>query len=56
MTPSAIDTLLDRLDAAARATNYPPQGLPIWGDYSRREEFRLIVQHWLLETAPEAQR
>lgn len=56
MTPAAIDALLDRLDAAARASQYPPLGLPIWGDYSRREEFRLIVQQWLLETAPEAQR
>jgi len=56
MTSATIDTLLDRLDAAARSTNYPPQGLPIWGDYSRREEFRLIVQQWLLEAAPEAQR
>lgn len=56
MTAVTIDTLLDRLDAAARATNYPPQGLPIWGDYSRREELRLIVADWLLETAPEAQR
>jgi len=57
VTPAAIDTLLERLDSAAHNPGgYPPAGLPIWGDYSRRYEFRAIVAQWLTENAPEAQR
>lgn len=56
MNDGTIDQLLDALDAKARERPYPPQGLPIWGDGSEREMYRLIVREWLVSASPEAQR
>ncbi len=54
-TDAQLDALLERIDAAARVP-YPPYGLPIWGDTSKRDALRLVVLTWLVEIRPEAQR
>jgi hypothetical protein len=56
VTDSDIDSLLAALDAKAREHVYPPQGLPIWGEWNEREAYRQIVRDWLARVSPEAQR
>ena len=56
-TDAQLDSLLESLDRAAQsAGGYPPYGLPIWGDTSKRDALRLVVLTWLVEIQPECGR